>query len=196
MGTTLTRTRPAEVPAPRASRRKPPSTRVDFTAETVEETPAEEAEDLGEVDGVKIVAVEEVRNLPNAPFKGFVRLVLADKSTAFRCTNCPHTGTRGEVISHRQKEHGAANSWHTRVRRGEKQAKSPVELLTPDVASITLAEIMQFAHDRAVLAQLVEDLTTQRDEWKGRALAAEMSERRIAAAFDRLGYRKIEEEEL
>lgn len=177
-----TTTRQAEVPAPRNSR--PPK------ADPEAEVPA----DLGEYDGHKIVREEQVANLPGAPFKGFVKVVLDDDREFFRCTDegCGFIDTRGNVTRHRQQEHGQLSASQSR-RRAQGIESTPPKY-SDEVLGLTVAEILQYAQDRASIAAVVEDLTTQRDSWKDRALAAEMAERRFAAALDRIGFRRVDEE--
>jgi hypothetical protein len=188
VATTFTPVRPANVPTPR---RTPPSPPKQPSLPEVVETAF--APDLGEHDGVRILREEQVMNLPKAPFKGFVKIVLADDRELFRCTDCAHIDTRGGVISHRMKVHGQASAMSARKRAAEPR-KAPAADLDPEIANLTVAELLQYAVDRANVAQVIEDLTTQRDEWKSRAQAAEMAERRIVGALDRIGYRRVDEE--
>ena len=183
---TITPLRPVKVPEPRRQKAQPKPPSLPEVVETAF------APDLGEFEGVKVVREESVMNLPKAPFKGFVKVILADHRELFRCTSCGHIDTRGRVIGHRIKEHGQASA-----RAGRKAAeprKPAAEVLDAEVANLTVAELLQYAQDRANVAQVIEDLTAQRDDWKARALAAEVAERRIVNALDRAGYRRADEE--
>ncbi len=189
MATTATPLRPVKVPEQPRRRNAPPKPP---TLPEVVETAF--APDLGEFEGVKIVREEQVMNLPKAPFKGFVKVVLADKRELFRCTTCGLIESRGRVIGHRIKEHGQASANGSRRKSTDPPRKALAESLDAEIANLTVAELLQYAADRANVAQVIEDLTSQRDEWKARALAAEMAERRIAGALDRIGYRRVDEE--
>ncbi len=122
--------------------------------------------------GVAVEREEQLQNLPRAPFR-ISRLYLVDGTTAYACRDCLFTGeSRGEVMAHRNDEHGASY--------GKARPKNEIAPLrgTPDPIlppredgspaptapmEMTLGEFMALAPSITALGDLVDEAQRERD---------------------------------
>lgn len=141
-----------------------------------------------EHNGLHIEREEPLMSLPNAPFR-YTRLHLIDGSTAFGCRDClTTTDTRGQMLVHRNAEHGARiGKKGARVKLPELGKREAPDLVlapradgTPapgDPMMMRVGELLALMPSIAALGDLVERLETERDE-----AVAEVAENRIDKA--------------
>lgn len=128
-----------------------------------------------EHNGLHIEREEPLMSLPNAPFR-YTRLHLIDGSTAFACRDClTTTDTRGQILIHRNAEHGARiGKKNPRVALPELGKREAPDLVlapradgTPvpeDPMMMRLGELLALMPSIAALGDLVERLEVERDQ--------------------------------
>lgn len=158
------------------------------------------------IKGVRVLSEELVYCLPNAPIRGYSKLLLADGTTTFRCKDCVPdvVGSRGDLMAHRNAEHGGRIGKNRGVITKAKAQLVLEELLgaphdielppeqrpLPDVidplalTTMTLAEVMAIAPSIKAIGDLMGELEDARD-----AALKELQERR---AHDKTNAHKID----
>lgn len=126
-----------------------------------------------EVDGVPVVRDEVLQSGLSAragrvvPIHGIRVLTLEDKRQVFGCRDCEVTGTRGEVVKHRNAEHDK----QVGSKRGAGAAVDPASGLPEDLAGMTLGEVFELAASMSRWGDLYE---TERA--RAESLAAELAQ--------------------
>lgn len=193
MPTNVEKAPPGKAP----SRKVAPKGRSRVAATSDAPGPAAESvgDDQAEIDGFKIVSDEPMPSplstgAGNKPivFHGFRVLTLTDGSTRYGCGECPNStdfvGSLAEVRRHRSQRHGM------RLGGARKRTGEPPELpgvIPLSLRMMPLGEVLDLAGQLNALGDLFAQLTSDRDEYKERALSAEMQVRRWERAFSSLG---------
>jgi hypothetical protein len=123
-----------------------------------------------EVNGVPVVSESEVESPLSSPKKPVtftrIRLLhLADGGAVYGCTECDHTEARmASVRAHLRR--------HSSTRRPERKIE-PLVTRPAALGSMTLDQIAAGLNSIDALSDALERMTTDRNEWKARALKAE-----------------------
>jgi hypothetical protein len=125
------------------------------------------------VDGVAVIAEEQVESPLSTPerpiyFTRIKRFLLANETTVFGCSECGFTGATWHVVR-----------GHLTTNHSDRKPRSETVPL-----GMTLGELLEQERRAAHLANQVERLLDERDEWKARAKEAE---RDLAAIRKALG---------
>lgn len=118
-------------------------------------------------------------------FHGFRVLTLEDGTTVHGCGECPdstdHTGTLGDIRAHRRQVHSM------NVGGAKKKAVDLPGMVPLSVRMMPLGELLDMAGQLESLGDLIAVLTSERDDYKQRALNAEIQVRRWERTFATLG---------
>lgn len=121
--------------------------------------------------------LKSVAGKPRLVFAGLRRLILEDNSEVIGCADCVVTGTRGEIVKHRQAEHGAGKGGARK-----KDTSRYSELMAKPVADVMdLAEMGLAWEDTYLL------IMSQRDEALERAKTAEQKLRTVESRLAKVG---------
>lgn len=134
------------------------------------------------VNGVRVVGEAYVFNLPHVPLRGYTLLTLEDGTTLFRCRDCKPdvTGSRGDLMAHRNKLHGARvgkrSSTRVQLNIMDELLPEPINIeLPPDEQELpdtidpqaafdmTIGELMALAPSIKAMGDLVDRLEAERD---------------------------------
>jgi hypothetical protein len=145
-----------------------------------------------EVAGVAVVKDEP---LPSGlskrgalvPLTGTRQLTLFDGRVLFGCNDCEMTGTRGEVQSHRAREHGGESAEPARP-----QARNRTGL-SDDTLSMQLRELLELASQVEHWQDIFEGIRRERDlalaqvaELKNKLVAEQRDHRKLQQKIKRL----------
>jgi hypothetical protein len=133
------------------------------------------------VDGIPVIADEAVEtplSTPDRPvyFTRIRRLLLANESTVYGCTECEFTSDTMPMV----------RGHLTRLHKEPKSGGTPPAPVS-SALSMTVGELLEQANQIASLLTSIERLAGDRDEWKGRARKAEGDLAAVRKALARLG---------
>lgn len=197
--TTRARSVPAQTPPPEV-----------VQPEVVLPDPEPQPESVGEVrfvDGLRVIRDEAMPSpLPTLPgqeirYRSFRVLTLEDGSRRVGCAMCDYAAERkGMVQKHRYDDHGVV------VRRPRKTEDGLDIGLTADVASMTVADLLELVTDASMWDERFAELEREKEavreraerdkeSWRERALRAEAWQRRTIAKFGQMGFTLKAEDE-
>lgn len=172
----------------RTPRRNPAAKQITFSGPAAPQGPPKRY-----VDGVEVLREVPVEHLPGKPFR-ISRLYLADETVTFGCRDCVHTGTRGEIMAHRNASHGASIG-----RKRAKVVQEPLgggalmDVIVPERADgpppdaiydMTMRELLAVFPSITALGDLIAKVEAERDEL--------LSELNVRRANDRSNQHKID----
>lgn len=135
------------------------------------------------VNGKRVIGEEDVLSPiaartknPAHIFRGFRRLLLEDGSDILGCADCDHTSGRGEMMRHRNQEHGAYGG-------NRKKETSHIA----DLMQQPLSEIIDLAVAGRGWEEVYTMLSAQRDEEVEKRRAAEGKLTRLTMKLARAG---------
>ena len=150
------------------------------------------------VNGYAVVTDEPTPSpLPARPghppivFHNLRTLKLEDGSMVFGCGECEVTGTRGEVLRHRHRDHGR---FGVRVNSAGGKAKRPDAAVDPEVLALTVGEFFELAREASEWAEMFANVTAMTEEWKERALKAEAWKRKMVLRLSQVGFNHGEDD--
>ena len=179
---------PTKVPANKTRPAKTPAAREPRGARLATPEPAPQPTEPVEartIDGLAVVSDIDVLSGLSTDSKvvslRIGEVTLQDGSTRYVCRDCTFTAlTRGEVQTHRAGSHPS----------GKRPVGRPARPggLPPEIAMMTLAELMDLAVTASRWGQMFDEQAEQIKLWQERALAAELANRRINTALTRVGF--------
>lgn len=159
------------------------------------------------VNGQKVVADDPVpsplsksRDRP-IYFRHLRLLTLEDGTQVHACDECGATGSRGEIQTHRQVQHGAGVPGRRRETDGGRDVESGEDdpagednpagddELPGDILAMSLADLLAVARDAVKTADTLAALESKVEQWRERALVAEAWKRQAAVKLGQLGFK-------
>jgi hypothetical protein len=117
------------------------------------------------INGVEVVEVQEIRLHPKAGALKVVRLIMADGTVLHGCRECDFSGSRGDVMAHRNAVHGARYGKKTPAAPGDVIVAQRENGFVPQaVQDMTIGELVAIMPTVKELGDLVERMDIERNE--------------------------------